>query len=186
MLRNVFVFDGQVMLVTDRDKGKAIRGIGRKVARFLPDTVGRLMVADILWLLPFERLLLTKTKAQGLSKPLDAWLWKDSRKGIWTTTELSTKLAAATTEHIGVKLGVADYRHVAIELGRHIRGLVVQQLEVDMADEADWDNPQSFEDGLTGEARRQNKVEYVWDLQATHGSAIPAYVVSRPGQFGLS
>ncbi|KAH7021617.1 uncharacterized protein B0I36DRAFT_367985 [Microdochium trichocladiopsis] len=72
MLRNVFIFDGQVMLVTDRDKGKAIRGIGRKVARFLPDTVGRLMVAYILWLLPFERLLLTETKAQELSKPLDA------------------------------------------------------------------------------------------------------------------
>ncbi|KAH7012637.1 uncharacterized protein B0I36DRAFT_221660, partial [Microdochium trichocladiopsis] len=51
MLRNVFVFDGQVMLVTDRDKAKAIRGIGRKVARFLPETVGRLMVAYILWIL---------------------------------------------------------------------------------------------------------------------------------------
>ncbi|KAH7010574.1 uncharacterized protein B0I36DRAFT_370192 [Microdochium trichocladiopsis] len=121
MLRNVFLFDGQVMLVTDRDKGKAIRGIGRKVARFLLETVGRLMVAYILWVLPLERLLLTETKGLGLSKLLDAWLWKDSRRGIWTTPELSNKLAAVTTEHIGVKLGVANYRHVAIELGRHIR-----------------------------------------------------------------
>ncbi|KAH7009294.1 uncharacterized protein B0I36DRAFT_356777 [Microdochium trichocladiopsis] len=74
---------------------------------------------------------------------------------------------AVTTARIGVKLGVADYRHVAIELGRHIRGLVIQQLEVDMGDEANCDNPQNFEDRLTGEARRQNKVEYVWGLQAT-------------------
>ncbi|KAH7007848.1 uncharacterized protein B0I36DRAFT_356943 [Microdochium trichocladiopsis] len=74
---------------------------------------------------------------------------------------------AVTTAHIGVKLSVADYRHVAIELCRHIRRLVTQQLEVDMGDEANCDNPQNFEDRLTGEARRQNKVEYVWGLQAT-------------------
>ncbi|KAH7012729.1 uncharacterized protein B0I36DRAFT_399769 [Microdochium trichocladiopsis] len=74
---------------------------------------------------------------------------------------------AVTTARIGVKLGVADYRHVAIELGRHIRGLGIQQLEVDMGDEANCDNAQNFEDRLTGEARRQNKVEYVWGLQAT-------------------
>ncbi|KAK7230149.1 hypothetical protein V2G26_002319 [Clonostachys chloroleuca] len=33
LIRNVFVMDGQVMIVTDRDKMKAIRDNGRKVAR---------------------------------------------------------------------------------------------------------------------------------------------------------
>ena len=55
--RNVFLVAGDVMLVTDRDKAKAIRGLGRKVARFLPARVGRLLVAYVAWLLPFERLL---------------------------------------------------------------------------------------------------------------------------------
>jgi hypothetical protein len=32
------------MLVTDRDKAKSIRGYGRKVARFLPERVGQLLV----------------------------------------------------------------------------------------------------------------------------------------------
>lgn len=45
------------MLVTDRDKMKAMRDIGRKVARFLPERVGRMLLAYILWLLPAERLL---------------------------------------------------------------------------------------------------------------------------------
>jgi len=43
--RNVFVFDGQVLFITDRDKSKAIRGGGRKVARFLPRDASRLLVA---------------------------------------------------------------------------------------------------------------------------------------------
>ena len=47
LVRNVFVVAGDVMLVTDRDKAKAIRGLGRKVARFLPARVGRLLVAYI-------------------------------------------------------------------------------------------------------------------------------------------
>lgn len=38
-MRNMFVLDGQVMLITDRDKVKAMRDNGRKVARFLPPRV---------------------------------------------------------------------------------------------------------------------------------------------------
>jgi superfamily II DNA helicase RecQ len=172
LLRNVFIFDGQVMIITDRDKNKAIRGIGRKVARFLPDIIGKMMIAYIAWVLPFEAMLTADAGAQGPSPTLEPWLWKDARKGIWGTKELSRQLVSITKQHIGVELSVADYRHVAIELGRHIRGLVVQQLEVDMGDEADYDHMPSFEDAVTGETRGQKKVEYVWDLQATHGSAI--------------
>ena len=35
---NVKVVDGQVVLITDRDKNRAIRGLGRKVARWLPES----------------------------------------------------------------------------------------------------------------------------------------------------
>lgn len=57
-LRNIFVYDGALLIVMDRDKMKAIGGIGRKVARFLPDRLGRMMVAYIAWLLPAEKALL--------------------------------------------------------------------------------------------------------------------------------
>ena len=46
--RNVYVYGGQVILVTDRDKIKAIRDIGRKVARFLPNRIGRILLTYIL------------------------------------------------------------------------------------------------------------------------------------------
>ncbi|KAH7187404.1 hypothetical protein DER44DRAFT_709188, partial [Fusarium oxysporum] len=57
LMRNIFILDGQVMIVTDRDKMKAIRDNGRKVARFVPDRIGRMIVAYIAWLLPTERVL---------------------------------------------------------------------------------------------------------------------------------
>ncbi|GKU14234.1 unnamed protein product, partial [Fusarium langsethiae] len=41
LMRNIFILDGQVMIVTDRDKMKAIRDNGRKVARFVPDRIGK-------------------------------------------------------------------------------------------------------------------------------------------------
>ncbi|KAF3761218.1 hypothetical protein M406DRAFT_75957 [Cryphonectria parasitica EP155] len=42
LIRNVFVLNSQVMLVTDCDKMKALCNHGRKVARFLLDQVGRM------------------------------------------------------------------------------------------------------------------------------------------------
>ncbi|RYP53350.1 hypothetical protein DL770_010995 [Monosporascus sp. CRB-9-2] len=199
LLRNVFVFDGQVLLVTDRDKSKAIRGIGRKVARFLPEHVGKMMVAYVAWLLPFEGMLAARGPAAAPAAapppPLDGWLWGDGRKGRWETAELSKQLASATGRHLGVELTVADYRHVAIELGRKIRGLVMRQLEVEIgADDGDGDGDGGqagdgecgYGDPATGEARPRRKMEYIWDLQATHGSAIAqqhyALDIRFPGQ----
>ena len=57
VMRNVFVFDGEVLLITDRDKNRSIRGLGRKVARFLPARIGRMVIAYIVWLMPFEEFI---------------------------------------------------------------------------------------------------------------------------------
>ncbi|CAJ2504607.1 Uu.00g120010.m01.CDS01 [Anthostomella pinea] len=142
LLQNVFMFDGDVLLMTDRDKNKAIRGIGRMAG----GAVG----------------------GQALLVTLDEWLWKDGQKGRWETAELSKQLAALTGQHIGVELTVADYRHVTIELGRKIRGLVVRQLEVDIGtaeqDDIGGGGGPRHEDPATGETREQQKTESIWDL----------------------
>ncbi len=184
--RNVFVFEGEVLLVTDRDKAKAIRGLGRKVARFLPARLGKMLVAYIAWLLPFEAMLSAVAGARGPSASLAPWLWKDGRKGRWETEVLSKQLAEATRAGLGVALTASGYRHVAIELGRQIRGLVVRQVELAMGEPVDADHPAGVEDEATGEARDAKRLEYVWDLQATHSSAIArqhyAVHVLFPGQ----
>lgn len=47
LAKNVFIFDGQVMTVIDRDKSKGTTGRGRLVVRFLPEYLSLVMVAFI-------------------------------------------------------------------------------------------------------------------------------------------
>lgn len=171
--KNVFVFDGQVMLVTDRDKSKRSMGQGRRVARFLPEDLSRVMVAYIAWLLPFEKVVHKLSGIRGPSEKLGPWLWKTAEHGLWNTERLSKHLGLLTGTHLGVELGVSNYRHVAIELGRRIKGLVIRQLELDGVEAAgDSDDDDGQFDALTGESRKQQRTEYIWDLQATHGSLV--------------
>lgn len=178
LLRNVFVVDGQVMLVTDRDKNKAIRGIGRKVARFLPRDVGEAMVAYIAWLVPFEALLYAEAGVYGpaaaeaaASCSVYGRLWKDGRRGCWNTEELTGQLKRLTGANIGAELGTAAYRHVAIDMGRKVRGIAVRQVETELAGyEIDPDAPDA-DTGEVGRGRKRQK-ESIWDLQSTHGSKI--------------
>jgi hypothetical protein len=169
--KNIFVFDGQVVIITDRDKSKGLGGGtgGRKVARFLPERLSRMMVAYIAWLLPFEKVLHRLAGIRGPSESLDPWIWKSAEKGIWDTAVLSKQLALVSGVEIGARLTVSSYRHVAVEMGRKIKGLIIRQIDLEAA-EADSDN--EVADPMTGERRRQPRVEYVWDSQATHGSRI--------------
>ncbi|KAK5996336.1 hypothetical protein PT974_03092 [Cladobotryum mycophilum] len=184
--KNMFVFDGQMMLVTDRDKSRSIKGRGRMVARFLPEHLSLMMVAYIAWLLPFEKVLHKLSGIRGPSEALEPWVWKTAEQGIWNTERLSKQLGLLTGTHLGTSLGVANYRHVAIEFGRRIKGLVIQQLELEGVEAAGDDNEDDCTDPLTGKTRKQERVEYVWDLQATHGSLVArnhyAVNVLYPGQ----
>jgi hypothetical protein len=169
--KNIFVFDGQVVIITDRDKSKGLSGGtgGRKVARFLPERLSRMMVAYIAWLLPFEKVLHRLAGIRGPSDSLDPWIWKSAEKGIWDTAILSKQLALVSGVEIGARLTVSNYRHVAVEMGRKIKGLIIRQIDLEAA-VADSDD--EVADPMTGERRRQPRVEYVWDSQATHGSRI--------------
>ncbi|KAG7408486.1 hypothetical protein Forpe1208_v012075 [Fusarium oxysporum f. sp. rapae] len=150
--KNMFVFNGQVVLITDRDKSKGLNGKqGRKVARFLPEGPSLMMVAYIAWLLPFEKVLHRLSGIRGPSEAINPWLWKSAEKGLWDTAKLSKQLALVTGAQIGVQLTVSSYRHVAIEMGRRIKGLIVQQVELEAA-VADSDDEAA--DLLTGEAYR--------------------------------
>jgi hypothetical protein len=65
-LRNVYIFDGQMLLITDRNKGRR----GRKVARFLLEDLSKVMVAYIVWLILFERVLYKLSAIRGPSEDL--------------------------------------------------------------------------------------------------------------------
>ncbi|KAI3567873.1 hypothetical protein IWW34DRAFT_874732 [Fusarium oxysporum f. sp. albedinis] len=171
LIRNVFILDGQVMIVTDRDKMKAIRDNGRKVARFIPDRIGRMVVAYIAWLLPTERVLRQECQLNEPHGEQLEYMWRDGSSSVWETDRLSKKLARVMQAGTGVRLGVGRYRAIAIEMGRRIRGLVIRQLEGKMDDEDEDENVEI--DPITGEpVDCGGSWNIVWDLQSTHGTRI--------------
>lgn len=171
LIRNLFVLDGQVMIVTDRDKMKALRDNGRKVARFLPDHIGRMMVAYIAWLLPFERMLRRHCKLPEPHGEQLEHLWRDGDSRVWETAQLSAAMARMLQSGTGVRIGVARYRPIAIEIGRRIRGLAMRQAEASAGDD-DGDDDVDI-DPLTGEpVDVGGSWNIIWDLQATHGTRV--------------
>ena len=171
-----------MLIITDRDKSRAIRGLGRKVARFLPDRLGKMMVAYVTWVVPWEEMLHEVTKIPGPSKELRSYMWKDARKGAWETAQLSDSMASLTGRHMGVELMVSDYRHFAILLGRTIKGIVIREVEVEMGEQQGGDDMLGV-DPTTGERRYKVKMDYIWDLQATHGSVIARRHYALDGRF---
>lgn len=172
LIRNLFVVDGQVMIVTDRDKMKAIRDNSRKVARFVPEEIGQMMVAYIAWLIPAERALRRRCKlAEPRGEQLE-FMWRDGSSPVWDTDRLSRKLARVLQAPTGVRLGVGRYRVVAIEMGRRIRGLVLKQIESQMDDDGGDDDDVEV-DPVTGEpVHCGGSWNIVWDLASTHGSRV--------------
>ena len=127
----MFVFDRQVMLVCNRDKNKVLRGMGRKVVRFLLQQLGRMMVALIAWILPFEHMLCRVTGLAGLLSKVEEFIWKDraSKAGLWESDKLTAVLVLLTGHYTRVPLRISDYQHVAIEIGQKIKGMVISRIE---------------------------------------------------------
>ncbi|KAH6983762.1 hypothetical protein EDB80DRAFT_592032, partial [Ilyonectria destructans] len=116
----LFLYDGQVMLITDRDKMKAIWGTGHKTARFLPDRIGRMMVAYIVWLLPAERTLRRKCKLPEPQEKCLEFFWRNGNSNCWDTERLSSIMIRLLQAEIKMRLGIGRYCVMAIELGRKI------------------------------------------------------------------
>ena len=169
LMRNIFIYDGAVMVVSDRDKMKAIRGIGRKVARFLPDQVGRAMVAYIAWLIPAERGLLKGAEMVEPKEEELEYLWRHGASKHWESDRLSAILGRRTQAGTGVRLTLGRYRMVAIAIGREIRGIVERKVE-QAAGEEDEDDGLEV-DPLTGEVSViSGSWNIIWDLQSTHST----------------
>jgi hypothetical protein len=178
---NVKVVDGQVVLITDRDKSRAIRGLGRRVARWLPEGESQKTIAYIGWVIPFVQHLHEETGIAGVDDSLMPYLWKDARYGLHDTATLSAGLARLFGAHMGVELGVSAYRHFAIALGRKIKGIVIRQVEVEIGERAVDDSIGG--DQVTGAPQKKAKLDYIWDLQATHGSELARLRYALDAQF---
>ncbi|KAL9565573.1 hypothetical protein ACKAV7_009755 [Fusarium commune] len=184
LIRNVFILDGQVMIVTDRDKMKVIRDNGRKVARFIPDQIGQMVVAYIAWLLLTERVLRQECQLNELHGEQLEYMWRDGSSSVWETDRLSKKLAYVMQAGTGVRLGVGRYRAIAIEMGRRIRGLVIRQLEGKMDDEDEDENveidpiTESAEEGKEKKVPKRKQGSQKTDKQQQESTNSPAQMTT--------
>jgi superfamily II DNA or RNA helicase len=168
VMRNVFLYEGSVMIATDRDKAKSIRDMGRKVARFLPDDLGRIFVAYIAWLLPAEELLEEELKLPRTPRGNKEFMWRHGPSARWNTEKLSSLLTREIGAELGLRMGTARYRIVVIEMGRIVDGLVMEEMEKRIEGEA-RDGIEM--DELSGEVLYiGGSWNIVWDLQSTHAT----------------
>ncbi len=117
--RNVFVHDGQVMIVTAYHKSQAITGQHKVIARFLGRRVGRLLITYLTEVRPFVTLL----DRDRVPKTARYFLWVDE-KGIWKTPRATKALVQESAARLGCRITIQDYRHIAKAIDRgHVRSL---------------------------------------------------------------
>ena len=114
-LRDVFVEDGLVTMVTAYHKGYSITGSTKIIHRYLPREVGELMVY-YLWLIrPFwqrlEKLALHRTEEPS------PYIWAKDQ-GTWDSKRLGDVLDREFRARLGTPANISMYRHAAIAISR--------------------------------------------------------------------
>jgi superfamily II DNA helicase RecQ len=115
--RNIFVMDGQVVMVTRYHKSQSQWDKPKVVPRFLPWRVGQLVAVYLAYLQPFREYLTVQVLGGGWSD----YVWADAR-GPWETERLTRVIARETEQRMGNRLTTHDYRHAAVGIGRVVVG----------------------------------------------------------------
>ncbi|VTT58625.1 unnamed protein product [Fusarium fujikuroi] len=95
LLKNIFIFNRQVVIITNCNKSKGLNGRtgSCKVAWFLPKSLSWIIVVYIMWLLPFKKVLY---RLGGICRPKQLALISGVKIKAWLT--------------------VLSYWHMAIEI----------------------------------------------------------------------
>jgi superfamily II DNA helicase RecQ len=115
--RNVFIIDGQVVVITRYHKSQALFDKPKIIPRFLPWRVGQLLALYLVYLQPFREHLLVQVQGQGWSDHI----WHTD-KGPWETSRLTDIIAQRTALSLGHRFTTLDYRHIAVSVGRVVVG----------------------------------------------------------------
>jgi superfamily II DNA helicase RecQ len=118
--RNLYVIDGQVAVVTRYHKTQSQWDKPKVVVRFLPDAVGQLVTAYLLYVRPL-RAMLQSALGKAMSASVTDYLWADER-GPWETDQLTRIMTLESAKWLGTRLTVQEYRHAAVGIGREVVG----------------------------------------------------------------
>jgi hypothetical protein len=154
--RNVFIVDGQVMLVSHYHKSMAHFDSPKVIPRFLPERIGQLLVMYMVYIRPLtDRWEAQRWAMAGKPAPPSDFIWHDEN-GPWEGSRMSRAMAAKTSKHIGVRITLRDYRHIAVAISRkHAREKGRQKSDFDQDEDED-------------EANKGEQYEVADDLAASH------------------
>ncbi|KAI4749955.1 hypothetical protein E4T51_16663 [Aureobasidium sp. EXF-12344] len=167
--RGVYIDGGLVSLTTSYYKGSTIAAKAdvNIIQRYLPETVG-LLVVRYLWLvLPWIELLETQCFSRTT---VSDHLWPDQLPGhAFNGDTFRTRFKQTTERYTGCKgINISSYRHLAIAISR--RYLTAAEQFIDTVDASD-------EHGDAAE-----KTTNPLDAQASHSSYVAQLVYGRDGQ----
>jgi hypothetical protein len=111
--RNVFVIDGQVVIVTRYHKSQSQYDRPKVVPRFAPWRVGQMTVLYLAYARRLREHLLVQVAGQGWSDHI----WCND-KGIWDTDRMTSVIRQETAMGIRHGYTTLDYRHIAVSIGR--------------------------------------------------------------------
>ena len=120
-LRNIFIQQGEIMVIADYFKTRAQFQRNRPVVRFLPSAVGNLLVNYLVRVLPFAKFLYHKkftTPPEALDNFIFVNLARDKNE---EPDIISRALKEETRATWGWKAGLSAYRQIAISWNRRIQ-----------------------------------------------------------------
>jgi superfamily II DNA helicase RecQ len=118
--RNVFVIDGEVVLVTQYHKSLAHFDSPKVIPRFLPRRVGQLMVMYMVYIRPLtDRLEADRLELYDKTAPPSDFIWH-GEGGPWESAHISSAMTRWTPCYTGQRITLQDWRHIAIAISKKL------------------------------------------------------------------
>jgi hypothetical protein len=159
--RNVFVIDGEVVLVTQYHKSLAHFDSPKVIPRFLPERPAQLLAMYMIYIRPLtDRWEADRWASYDKMSPPSDFIWH-GETGPWESSRMSRAVAKWTHHYMGRRITLQDWRHIAIAISKKLareRGAA----KADFEDAADGDDAEQYEipDDLAASHTGQTAANY--------------------------
>ncbi|PGG94904.1 hypothetical protein GX51_08337, partial [Blastomyces parvus] len=122
-LRNILLHFDHILLLNEYNKSESIKDKPMVIARYLPEQIGRIVIAYLTELKPLRDLCVSIFKTQNpqsndLSHHLAPLFFSSPEHPEFTTEMVSGHMGYLTESELGVRVKMAKWRHLAIAIYR--------------------------------------------------------------------
>lgn len=159
--RNVFVIDGEVVLVTQYHKSLAHFDSPKVIPRFLPARVGQLLVMYMIYVRPLtDRWEADDWALHGKLQPPSDFIWHDEN-GPWESSRTSRAMAEKSLYYMGRRITLQDWRHIAIAISKkHARDQGAAKADFHFEDDNDDEEQYEMPDDLAASHTGRTAAHY--------------------------